>query len=84
MCSDRPKPRPKPDSSRPTTTWAASPPGDCTAAKRTTSAERHKAERLGRERAAREELRETVRRTVSKAADPHAGLHTRRYGASGT
>lgn len=43
-------------------------PGDGTAAKRTTSAERHKAERLGRERAAREELRETVRRAVAGAA----------------
>ncbi|MCL6738938.1 relaxase/mobilization nuclease domain-containing protein [Streptomyces neyagawaensis] len=41
--------------------------GDGTAAKRPTSAERHKAERLGRERAAREELRETVRRAVAGA-----------------
>ncbi|WP_089100626.1 relaxase/mobilization nuclease domain-containing protein [Streptomyces hyaluromycini] len=42
-------------------------PGDGTAAKRTTSAERHKAERLGWDRAAREELRETVRRAVAGA-----------------
>ncbi|MFE3854557.1 relaxase/mobilization nuclease domain-containing protein [Streptomyces griseorubiginosus] len=42
-------------------------PGDGTAAKRTTSAERHKAQRLGQERAAREELRETVRRAVAGA-----------------
>ncbi|MBA5221645.1 relaxase/mobilization nuclease domain-containing protein [Streptomyces griseoaurantiacus] len=44
------------------------PPGDGTAAKRPTSAERHKAERQGRERTAREELRETVRRAVAGAA----------------
>ncbi|MFE9442938.1 relaxase/mobilization nuclease domain-containing protein [Streptomyces sp. NPDC006602] len=43
-------------------------PGDGTAAKRTTSAERHKAERLGKERASRDELRETVRRAVAGAA----------------
>ncbi|MQY36017.1 hypothetical protein SRB17_40130 [Streptomyces sp. RB17] len=43
-------------------------PGDGTAAKRATSAERHKAERVGRERPAREELRETVRRAVAGAA----------------
>ncbi|MEU8649731.1 relaxase/mobilization nuclease domain-containing protein [Streptomyces sp. NPDC048737] len=42
-------------------------PGDGTAAKRPTSAERHKAERQGRERTAREELREAVRRAVSGA-----------------
>ncbi|MEW2620925.1 relaxase/mobilization nuclease domain-containing protein [Streptomyces sp. NPDC048106] len=42
-------------------------PGDGTAAQRPTSAERHKAERLGRERTAREELREAVRRAVSGA-----------------
>ncbi|MFF2651106.1 relaxase/mobilization nuclease domain-containing protein [Streptomyces sp. NPDC058045] len=42
-------------------------PGDGTAAKRATSAERHKAEREGRERPAREELRETVRRAVAGA-----------------
>ncbi|ULR52324.1 relaxase/mobilization nuclease domain-containing protein [Streptomyces deccanensis] len=41
--------------------------GDGTAAKRPTSAERHKAEREGRERPAREELRETVRRAVAGA-----------------
>ncbi|KQW17325.1 mobilization protein [Streptomyces sp. Root369] len=41
--------------------------GDGTAAQRPTSAERHKAERQGRERTAREELRETVRRAVSGA-----------------
>ncbi|WP_433892623.1 mobilization protein [Streptomyces sp. CA-111067] len=43
--------------------------GDKTAAKRPTSAERHKAERTGRERTAREELRETVRRAVAGAED---------------
>ncbi|GGW17864.1 mobilization protein [Streptomyces capoamus] len=42
-------------------------PGDGTAAKRASSAERHKAERAGRERPAREELRETVRRAVAGA-----------------
>ncbi|MFI5817135.1 relaxase/mobilization nuclease domain-containing protein [Streptomyces sp. NPDC051643] len=42
-------------------------PGDGTAAKHPTSAERHKAERQGRERASREELRETVRRAVAGA-----------------
>ncbi|MFE4546484.1 relaxase/mobilization nuclease domain-containing protein [Streptomyces sp. NPDC056785] len=42
-------------------------PGDGTAAKRPTSAERHKAERQNRERTAREELREAVRRAVSGA-----------------
>lgn len=43
-------------------------PGDGTAAQRPTSAERHKAERQGRERTAREELRERVRRAVAGAA----------------
>ncbi|MGW5527952.1 relaxase/mobilization nuclease domain-containing protein [Streptomyces xanthochromogenes] len=43
-------------------------PGDGTAAKRATSAERHKAVRQGRDRTAREELRETVRRAVAGAA----------------
>jgi hypothetical protein len=43
-------------------------PGDGTAAQRPTSGERHKAERQGRERPAREELRETVRRAVAGAA----------------
>ncbi|MFG3282059.1 relaxase/mobilization nuclease domain-containing protein [Streptomyces sp. NPDC048111] len=42
--------------------------GDGTAAKRPTSAERHKAERQGREQTAREELRETVRRAMAGAA----------------
>ncbi|MET9664900.1 relaxase/mobilization nuclease domain-containing protein [Streptomyces sp. NPDC006475] len=42
-------------------------PGDGTAAQRPTSAERHKAERQGRERTARETLRETVRRAVTGA-----------------
>ncbi|GAA3388989.1 relaxase/mobilization nuclease domain-containing protein [Streptomyces roseoviridis] len=42
-------------------------PGDGTAAQRPTSAERHKAERQGRERTAREELRETARRAVAGA-----------------
>lgn len=41
--------------------------GDGTAAQRPTSAERHKASRQGRERTAREELRETVRRAVTGA-----------------
>ncbi|NEB01919.1 relaxase/mobilization nuclease domain-containing protein [Streptomyces sp. SID13726] len=41
--------------------------GDGTAAKRPTSAERHKAERQGRQRTAREELRESVRRAVAGA-----------------
>lgn len=41
--------------------------GDGTAAKRPSSAERHKAERRGREQTAREELRETVRRAVAGA-----------------
>jgi hypothetical protein len=42
--------------------------GDGTAAKRPTSAERHKADREGRERPARDELRETVRRAVAGTA----------------
>ncbi|MFC9431600.1 relaxase/mobilization nuclease domain-containing protein [Streptomyces sp. NPDC056987] len=42
-------------------------PGDGTAAQRPTSAEHHKAKRQGRERTAREELRETVRRAVAGA-----------------
>ncbi|WP_411140930.1 relaxase/mobilization nuclease domain-containing protein [Streptomyces sp. x-80] len=41
--------------------------GDGTAAKRPTSAERHKAQRHGKERTPREELRETVRRAVAGA-----------------
>ncbi|MEV5876978.1 relaxase/mobilization nuclease domain-containing protein [Streptomyces sp. NPDC052101] len=44
------------------------PAGDGTAAKRPTSAERHKAKRQGKDRASREELRETVRRAVAGAA----------------
>ncbi|MFF9198750.1 mobilization protein [Streptomyces sp. NPDC014779] len=43
-------------------------PGDGTAAKRPTSAERHKAERRGQQRTSREELREAVRRSVAGAA----------------
>ncbi|MFJ4827578.1 relaxase/mobilization nuclease domain-containing protein [Streptomyces bacillaris] len=43
-------------------------PGDGTAAKRPTSAERHKAERQGLERTAREKLRETVRTASAGAA----------------
>lgn len=43
-------------------------PGDGTAAKRPTSAERHKAERQGRERTAREKLREAVRGASAGAA----------------
>ncbi|MGW4101679.1 relaxase/mobilization nuclease domain-containing protein [Streptomyces sp. NPDC004976] len=42
--------------------------GDGTAAQRPTSAERHKAKREGRERTAREELRETVRRAAAGTA----------------
>ncbi|MGW2137635.1 relaxase/mobilization nuclease domain-containing protein [Streptomyces sp. NPDC001773] len=42
--------------------------GDGTAAQRPTSAERHKAQRQGRERTAREELRESVRRAVTGAS----------------
>ncbi|MFJ2625904.1 relaxase/mobilization nuclease domain-containing protein [Streptomyces sp. NPDC087532] len=42
--------------------------GDGTAAKRPTSAERHKAHRHNRQRTPREELRETVRRSVAGAA----------------
>ncbi|MFB7931480.1 relaxase/mobilization nuclease domain-containing protein [Streptomyces sp. NPDC056039] len=42
--------------------------GDGTAAQRPTSAERHKAQREGRERTAREELRETVRRAATGTA----------------
>ncbi|MFE4756591.1 relaxase/mobilization nuclease domain-containing protein [Streptomyces mirabilis] len=49
-------------------------PGDGTAAKRTTSAERHKADRLGWDRVAREELRETVRRAVAGAASTNEFL----------
>jgi cbb3-type cytochrome oxidase subunit 3 len=41
--------------------------GDGTAAQRPTSAERYKAERQGRERTPREELRETVRRAIAGA-----------------
>ncbi|MET9964909.1 relaxase/mobilization nuclease domain-containing protein [Streptomyces sp. NPDC006356] len=43
------------------------PTGDGTAAKRPTSAERHKAKRQGKDRTSREELRETVRRAVAGA-----------------
>uniref|UniRef100_A0AAU2AC68 Relaxase/mobilization nuclease domain-containing protein n=1 Tax=Streptomyces sp. NBC_00093 TaxID=2975649 RepID=A0AAU2AC68_9ACTN len=42
--------------------------GDGTAAQRPTSAERHKADRLGKERPPREELRETVRRAAAGVA----------------
>ncbi|MCP9207156.1 relaxase/mobilization nuclease domain-containing protein [Streptomyces sp. NEAU-Y11] len=42
--------------------------GDGTAAQRSTNAERHKAQRQGRERTAREELRETVRRAAAGTA----------------
>ncbi|MFG3117867.1 relaxase/mobilization nuclease domain-containing protein [Streptomyces sp. NPDC048197] len=44
-------------------------PGDGTAAKHPSSAERHKAERLGQEAASRELLREHVRRALAGAAD---------------
>ncbi|MEU9609490.1 mobilization protein [Streptomyces sp. NPDC048057] len=61
-------------------------PGDGTAAKRPTSAERHKADRHRRQRTPREELRETVRRSVAGTASEDeffdrlatAGLLTRR------
>ncbi|MFI9746423.1 mobilization protein [Streptomyces sp. NPDC052494] len=43
-------------------------PGDGTAAKRPTSAERHKADRRGQQRTPREELREAVRRSVAGVA----------------
>ncbi|MGW0602352.1 relaxase/mobilization nuclease domain-containing protein [Streptomyces sp. NPDC002640] len=43
-------------------------PGDGTAARRATSAERYKAERQGRGRPVREELRESVRQEVAGAA----------------
>ncbi|MEU1164983.1 mobilization protein [Streptomyces sp. NPDC005921] len=43
-------------------------PGDGTAPKRPTSAEHHKADRQGRERAAREELRTAVRQAVAGVA----------------
>ncbi|MEV7287023.1 relaxase/mobilization nuclease domain-containing protein [Streptomyces sp. NPDC093252] len=43
-------------------------PGDGTAAKRPTSAERHKADRHHRQRTSREELRETVRRSAAGTA----------------
>ncbi|MFJ9577937.1 mobilization protein [Streptomyces sp. NPDC101191] len=43
-------------------------PGDGTAAKRPTSAERHKADRRGLQRTPREELREAVRRSMAGAA----------------
>ncbi|OEU95736.1 relaxase/mobilization nuclease domain-containing protein [Streptomyces oceani] len=44
-------------------------PGDGTAARRATSPERHKAQRQGRERPVREELREGVRRAAAGAGD---------------
>ncbi|MER0447120.1 relaxase/mobilization nuclease domain-containing protein [Streptomyces sp. Edi4] len=44
-------------------------PGDGTAAKRPTSAARHKAERLGQEAASQELLREHVRRALAGASD---------------
>ncbi|MFD3997455.1 mobilization protein [Streptomyces sp. NPDC058583] len=56
-------------------------PGDGTAAQRPTSAERHKAERQGRERTAREELRETVRRAVAGATSDEEFFD--RLGAAG-
>ncbi|MFF1414201.1 relaxase/mobilization nuclease domain-containing protein [Streptomyces sp. NPDC058289] len=43
-------------------------PGDGTAAKRPTSAERHKAQSRGRDRTAREELRESVRQAAAGTA----------------
>jgi hypothetical protein len=55
--------------------------GDGTAAKRPTSAERHKARRLGREGTAREELRETVRRAAAGAMSE--GEFFDRLGAAG-
>ncbi|MFD8613839.1 relaxase/mobilization nuclease domain-containing protein [Streptomyces sp. NPDC059631] len=50
-------------------------PGDGTAAQRPTSPERHKAERQGRARTAREELRETVRRAVAGARSDEEFFH---------
>ncbi|MGY5080940.1 relaxase/mobilization nuclease domain-containing protein [Streptomyces nigrescens] len=44
-------------------------PGDGTAAKRPTSAERHKAERLGQDATSRDLLRERVHRALAGAAD---------------
>lgn len=44
-------------------------PGDGTAAKRPTSAERHKAERLGQEASSKELLREHVHRALAGASD---------------
>ncbi|MGW7004485.1 relaxase/mobilization nuclease domain-containing protein [Streptomyces sp. NPDC054933] len=55
--------------------------GDGTAAPRPTSAERHKAGRQGRERTAREELRETVRRAVAGATSEQEFFD--RLGAAG-
>ncbi|WP_416971670.1 relaxase/mobilization nuclease domain-containing protein [Streptomyces sp. 4F14] len=48
--------------------------GDGTAAKRPTSAEGHKAERLGRGEPVRLQLRDAVRRAVAGAADEHEFL----------
>ncbi|WP_327416382.1 relaxase/mobilization nuclease domain-containing protein [Streptomyces sp. NBC_01233] len=56
-------------------------PGDGTAAQRPTSAERHKADRMGRERTPREELRETVRRAAAGVASEEEFFE--RLGASG-
>ncbi|MEU9503897.1 mobilization protein [Streptomyces sp. NPDC048196] len=50
-------------------------PGDGTAAKRPSSAERFKAERLGRGITSRERLRTTVRQLVSIATSPEDFLH---------
>lgn len=49
-------------------------PGDGTAAKRPTSAERHKSRRRGRDRTVREELRSTVRASLAGAATEHEFL----------
>ncbi|MEU9939047.1 relaxase/mobilization nuclease domain-containing protein [Streptomyces lavendulae] len=56
-------------------------PGDGTAAQRPTSAERHKADRVGRERTPREELREAVRRAAAGVASDEEFFE--RLGASG-
>lgn len=55
--------------------------GDGTAAKRPTSAERHKANRQGKERTPREELRETVRRAAAGVASEQEFFD--RLGAAG-
>jgi hypothetical protein len=50
-------------------------PGDGTAAKRATSAERHKADRRGLDRPARDQLRDAVRRALAGAATEEEFFH---------